>query len=337
MDGIDTSAGNKTLNFYFDESLKYRGLRDTTAANYRRMWDLHVRQGIGRKKAADIKNANIQAVYADLKEKGLKRNSIKMIHALLSGTFKFLVKNDVVRKNPCEDALSFIEEDAEEKTPFTEKQANSLIDFCKKSKVYNSHVPYLVIAFNLGLRVGEITGLTWSDIDFQNDTVCVNKQLVYKKLDGSGWGFHIRPPKTEDSKRTIDISNLQAVKNAFLEERRNQMMLGIVCNATIDEVSNFVFLSRNGQPLAPNAVNNFLKNIENAYNKANPKTPVPHLASHICRHSCLTIGSIKGMTPKELQALAGHSSARITSDIYDHTSTQRTAEGFRRIGGDLVG
>ena len=142
------------------------------------------------------------------------------------------------------------------------------------------------------------------DVDMKNRTININHQLVYKNF-GDGCKFHISKPKTDAGKRVIPMS--ESVYKAFIEVRKQNMILGRRSNAEIDGYSNFVFVSGNGQPLAINAVNSFLLNMEKAYNKRKPQERIPHLSAHILRHTGCTLLASAGMDIKALQNVMGHS------------------------------
>ena len=100
----------------------------------------------------------------------------------------------------------------------------------------------------------------------------------------------------------------KAVRQALNEQRKQQLLLGIDRSFQVEDLSGFVFTSKNGAPLAPNAINNILKNIVEAYNrqemvkaKEERRKPVllPHISAHILRHTGCTRMAEAGMDPKE--------------------------------------
>ncbi len=76
-----------------------------------------------------------------------------------------------------------------------------------------------------GCRVGELTGLRWQDCDFENRTISINHNLVYRKQDNGKFEIHISTPKTSAGCRTIPM--LEAVKKALLDEKKQQMQRGL--------------------------------------------------------------------------------------------------------------
>ena len=222
-----------------------------------------------------------------------------------------------------------IKQDAREKIPLSEDEIKRLMDFCINSGIYSIHVPFLTIAIGTCLRCGELTGLTWNDIDLKNRTISINHQLIYKNF-GDGCKFHVSEPETDAGKRTIPMTEM--VHRAFVELRKQDLIPGRRSDAEVDGYSNFVFVSGNGQPFAINAVNSFLLNMEKAYNKAHPEEAIPHLSAHILRHTGCTLLASAGMDIKALQNVMGNSDAGITMNVYNHSSFGRTEKEVQRIG-----
>ncbi len=331
LDGISNASGKTTLNQLFKMHMELKNdLRATTRENYNRMWHNTVEaSAIGKKKISDIKQVHVKAFYADCVKAGLKRNTIKLIHNLIFSSFELAVDSDFIRKNPAKGAMENIKQDAREKIPLSEDEIKRLMDFCINSGIYSIHVPFLTIAIGTCLRCGELTGLTWNDIDLKNRTISINHQLIYKNF-GDGCKFHVSEPETDAGKRTIPMTEM--VHRAFVELRKQDLIPGRRSDAEVDGYSNFVFVSGNGQPFAINAVNSFLLNMEKAYNKAHPEEAIPHLSAHILRHTGCTLLASAGMDIKALQNVMGNSDAGITMNVYNHSSFGRTEKEVQRIG-----
>ena len=333
INGIDTNGGNITLNKLFEQSMKLKSndLKVSTLSNYVRMWNNNIKDSfIGNKKIGDIKPLHIKQFYSDCQAKGMKKSTIKLLHTLIISSFELAVENDYIRKNPAKDGMRGMREDAKEKIPLSSEQVDSLIKFCQNSNVYSVHVPFLIIALGTGMRCGEICGLTWNDIDLENNTISINHQLIYKNVDGTGCKFYITTPKTDAGAREVPMT--EAVHKAFIELKKQHLLLGVTSRANIDGYSNFVFISKNGNPFAPNAVNNFLLGIENAYNKAYPQNKIPHLSAHILRHTACTLYATAKMDIKALQSLMGHKNANVTMNVYNHSNYERTEKEIQRLG-----
>lgn len=317
---VSMTGGNVTLNKMFEMMLDSKDLRASTKANYISMWNSFVREKIGTCSIKVISNSQLKIFYMNCSKDGLKSNTIKLLHNLIHSTLQFALgmKDEagmqLIKDNQADGAMSNIKKnDATEKQALKRREIDSVLEFCDSS-IYNVYSPFIRVAIGSCMRIGELTGLTWDDIDFENGKINVNRQLIYKNL-GEGCKFYVTDLKTDTSARSIPMSD--TVRKAFVELRKMDMLLGRRCNVEIDGYSNFIFLSKNGTPLATNAVNNFLLNIEKAYNKSHEEK-IPHLSAHILRHTGCTMSAASGMDVKTLQYIMGHKSPDITMKIYNH-------------------
>ena len=150
------------------------------------------------------------------------------------------------------------------------------------------------VLLEIGLRCGELIGLTWKDISFDDKTLSVNHQLIYKNY-GDGCKFHISSPKTQAGIRMIPLTD--RVMKVLSEQRKQNFLLGRHCNEEIDGYSDFVFIAKTGRPYMPSAVNNVIYNVIKAYNKEESvnaekeqREPVliPKVSVHCFRHTACT-------------------------------------------------
>lgn len=336
-----------TLDKMFDRDIELKTLKENTRANYIYMYDMFVRgTWLGKSKVKDICFSDIEQFYKELEKgtrahkNGLSRNSIKLVHSLISSVMKRAVRDRIIRNNPCEDALEVVEKKSNKKFALKQYQYDLLLEFCNNHAEYYKHVPYIVFCIETGLRHGEASGLQWSDIDRKGNKIYVKRQLIYKKYNsGEGWQFHVETPKTEAGDREVALSD--DAKKALSQLREYYLQMGIrsqeVCGLT-----DYVFVNSNGTPFASNATNCFLNNIVKAYNRQEEKCAakenrkpelMPHISAHILRHTAITLMADKGMNVKALQSYAGHSSSVITQNVYNHNdSVENQIKEMKRIG-----
>ena len=173
------------------------------------------------------------------------------------------------------------------------------------------------------MRVGELTGLRWRDVDFETGFISVNHTLVYyNHRDEIGAYFSINTPKTDAGKR--DIPMLENVREAFLMERKYQKEAGIVSKARVDGYEDFIFVNRNGEVQHQGTLNKALKRIARDCNdkvlleqgiESNP-TLLPNFSCHILRHTFATRLCEAGVNLKVIQDILGHVDVSTTMNIY---------------------
>lgn len=195
----------------------------------------------------------------------------------------------------------------------------------------------LSLEFLTGLRVGELMGLTWKDIDYINNVIHIQHQLQYLNLDGK-FKFYVSPLKTEAGKRDIPIT--PEIQKCLTDIKNMMMFTGRRSDVEVDGYTDFLFVTKNGTVYAVSAINFILKNIVKKYNKKeqekaskekrNPEY-LPHISSHILRHTACTRMAEQGMDIKVLQYIMGHSDAGVTMNVYNHVDNIRVKNEMQKI------
>lgn len=155
-------------------------------------------------KISQIKQFHIRRFYSELVGKGLAANTIKVYHNLISPALELAVNSDIIRKNPARDCQKGIGGTKIERESMTITEQEKLLNHIKASSQYSVYYPMIVFALSTGLRVGELSGLRWADVDLKESVVHIRQQLIYKNL-GDGCRFHIQALKTDAGKRDIPL------------------------------------------------------------------------------------------------------------------------------------
>lgn len=235
------------------------------------------------------------------------------------------VDSDIIRKNPAKDCKKGIGGTQKERTALTRAEQEKLLDFVKNSNVYRVYYPILVFALCTALRVGELTGLRWSDVDLRENVIHIRQQLVYKNF-GDGCRFYIQELKTDAGRRDIPLT--ADARKSLIRQKELYLLLGKgQGQQEVEGISDFVFTNSQGKPYATNAANSMLKSIVEAYNRLESKKAekesrspesLPHISAHILRHTACTRLAESGLEPKVLQYIMGHANISVTMDIYTH-------------------
>ena len=327
-DGIRADAKNVTLNTLYDlwKELKVN-LKHNTFSNYCYMYDQFVADNIGMLPVTKLKRSDIKAFYNMLADtRGLKIATIDNIHTVIHQILQLAVEDNYIRRNISDNLLKELKsshhyEDSHRRALTLPEQELFMEFLSKENSQYYHWLPIFTVMLGTGMRVGEITGLRWNDIDLKSGIIDVNHTLVYyKHRDENGCYFDIHSPKTKAGVRQIPMT--EEVKNAFLLEKKMQELAGIQSKVTIDGYHNFIFVNRFGNVQNQGTLNRALRRIIRDCNdkqllkeKNNPVL-LPNFSCHSLRHTFTTRLVEAGVDIKVIQNLCGHSRSDVTLDIY---------------------
>lgn len=244
-DGINGTS--KTLNdFYaeFEKSNKYR-IADATRSTYDRYYNNYVKCSLGKRKIATITQSDILSLYFGLLENGtLAKSSVKIINNVLRQVFDMAAEDKCITNNPCDNVMKKIGyEKPDQRCALTKDQWSLLVEFMQQSKKYAYWIPIMTVFSQTGLRASELCGLTWDDIDFENNSISVNHSLRYTQDENDKYYYHIEPPKSKAGFRSIPMTT--QVRKFLIEIKRNQDSQALN-DIVVDGVKGFIFLNQRG-------------------------------------------------------------------------------------------
>ncbi len=201
--GIAVDYNSITLGKYLEEWLENRksDIAPNTYFGYKTNIEKHIIPEIGNIKLQELKVLHIDKLYRikrnpseDINAKSLSNTSIRYIHRVLRKALQDAYKKELIVKNVADLATVPKEIQHDPKT-LNENEIKKLI---RTSKGTSFYLPVL-LAVGLGLRRGEVLGLSWSDVDFGRNTITI-KQAASINYDGE---IYLKPPKTKTSRRTL--------------------------------------------------------------------------------------------------------------------------------------
>lgn len=242
---------------------------------------------------------HLQRLWSDLQTDGLAPRTVIQVRAILRTALSQAVKHSLTHRNVA--ALS----DPPKATPFKPmfldpKQAELLL-----TKAKGHHLEALVtLALTTGMRIGEILGLTWGDIDLEKRSlrICQQQQRVGKELLTVA-------PKTERSARTIQLTQMAVeALNRHRQTQIDELREGIDTGRVM---TGRVFTNEKGDPVENGTV---LRQFQRLVKDAG----LPRMRLHDLRHSCATLLLTKGIHPRVVMELLGHSTIAMTMNVYSH-------------------
>ncbi len=328
-DGIKTDVKGITVNEMFKLwcQLK-RGVKDSTMKNYIYMYETFVMPSFGKNRIVQVRKSDIRKFYNGLADgKVMKVATIENIHNVLHQVFQVAVDDNYIRNNPVDNMLKELKAShnyqREKRYALTREQQELFIRFLRTSPKHLHWYPVFYVMVNTGMRVGEITGLRWRDVDFKEGMISVNHTLVYyNHCDERGCYYNINTPKTKAGERLITMT--AEVKEAFEMERQYQQDAELKSIDQIDGYDDFIFINRDGRVQNQGNLNKAIKRIIRDCNdeilervgiESDPVL-LPDFSCHNLRHTFATRLCESGINLKVIQDVLGHADVKTTMNIY---------------------
>ena len=239
------------------------------------------------------------------------------------------MEENLIRMNPSNNVLRELKQShgflITKRSALTRDEEALFLNYLKKNHQYHHWYPIFAVMDGTGMRVGEVTGLRWCDVDFENNMIYVNHNLLYyNHRDDKGCYFSVNTPKTAAGRRVIPMSKV--VRDAFLEEKHMQEQLGLRCKVSIDGYTDFIFVNRFGNVQHQGALNKAIRRIMRDCNdeillnrtgeEEDEPVLIPRFSCHVLRHTFTTRLVESGMNVKVVQDILGHADITTTMNIY---------------------
>lgn len=295
------------------------GLKKSAKKLYKSNYNLVCKDKLGKLDISKVKLNDAKEFVFRLYNLGYKRESILVIVHILKPALQDAVDDDIIRKNPFDFKVSdLLPNDTNVRKALTFEQEERFLNFIQTEKHFSRFYDLIFILLNTGLRVSELCGLTIDDVNFEQNKISVNKQLLY----GTD-GFYIETPKSISGIRDIPLS--KEVSAAFLRVLEDRKISN--AEPIIDGISNFIFITILGNPYNANTIAKIFGRV----NSKKSETQLPHITAHVCRHTFCSKMIRNGMKPKTLQYIMGHSDISTTLNIYTHITFEDVQDEFEQI------
>ena len=318
-----------TMNECFDRYMATKNdLREGTRHRYNLEYDRWVRNTwFGNKRIKDIRKSDVLLFYKE-KSQTLSDGTIRCIAKYVFPALEMAADDDLIRKNPAKDCAKDYSETKVRKAVSSEDIVK-MLEFAERYEYGKEYLLAVKIMLGTGLRVGETVGLTWDDLDFTNGCMNIDKQFTL--IAGGGkHEYHISKPKTDSGKRMVPMS--EDVLRMLKEHKDATYFKSKKFGVSVDGYSGFVFHTRSGLPILPNRINDYFAKLIKAYNETH-EDQLPKMSCHLMRHTFCTRMAELGINPKTLQYIMGHSSYKVTSDVYITENAEHVNAEFRRVIG----
>lgn len=259
--------------------------------------------------------------FEDIKtEKNYAKETIKKHRNCLSAILSSAKKQGLIEDNYASpEYLEPIRGYKEEMIILNEEEGKMLMKELDKEPDPRKKIS-LIIVLLMGIRRGELAGLEWKDIDFENKTMTIQRTSYRDK----GGTTYTKEPKTEKSKRCITMPNKLI---GYLLEYRDWWNNRKSILKLAWKNSDRLLLSDDGRIVCPTMYVKWLKRISDNLN-------IPKVTLHSLRHTNITLQMIAGVDTKTVSTRAGHARASTTHDIYAHflkSSDKNASETLNKL------
>lgn len=325
-----------TLNDRWEDYIANKPeLKQSTRTNYKYMYTKYVRESIGHAYITSINYSFMKKFFNQLlHEVGFKPNSVETIYTILHPVFDLAVRDCVIRTNPTNGIMAELKRSNNWEKPkrhaLTEKQQKAFMDYVQSNPQYSHWSALFTCLLGTGCRIGEMLGLRWCDIDWNDNVISVNHNLIYRLQDSGKVEHHITTPKTK--KGTREIPMFQNVQKALKSEYERQSKEGF-CKREVDGYSGFIWQNRFGDVLTPHCINRAIERIIKAYNTEIGQNgeSIPKFTVHQLRHTFCTRLCENERDLKLIQEIMGHADISTTMDIYNESNMERKKASFSRL------
>ena len=314
---INVISSDMTLDEWFEiwmDTCK-NNCRDSSRQNYRVSYN-RIRNSLGWRKLNGLNLIVLQQAFNELKSDALRRDTKKTLVDMLNKA----IDSDLLHKNAAKQINTIVTKDSkpEEQRVLKLEETDLFLEAASHYRYFNE----FSLALETGMRIGEIIGLKWSDIDFANRTIYVKRTLVYIICEDKDdpkygkWRFDFHEPKTDKGRRKIPMTlkAYQILKKQLLWKR------GIEAKGhkAPEGFEDLVFTTTKNTPISPRDTTVVMKYISKRIASKEPQ--FEPLTPHTLRHTFATRCIERGMNPKTLQIILGHSTVHITLNLYCHVT-----------------
>lgn len=305
------------MQIWFDNYV-VPNLQPTTIDGYKVNIEKHINPYIGSIPIQSLKPQHVENLYKTLLDKGLSAKSIVYVHRNLSQALQSALTKLQISRN----VAALVKPPKQIKFKPNVLEESDIIMLLQAVKDTKLELP-VTISTMIGLRRGEVLGLKWSDIDFERKNVSIKHNLTSSKCAG----LQISQPKTSASIRTIDIPEglVALLEKNFSTQLGDKAILGDAY-----QNNDLVCCKKDGSILNPNTISaSFLHFLRN--------NNLKEIRFHDLRHSNATL-MLKYKVPiKVASQRLGHSSVKITMDIYTHVLDEMDRDAANKLNEGIFG
>ncbi|WMJ84220.1 site-specific integrase [Oscillospiraceae bacterium LTW-04] len=290
-------------------------LAPSTVRGYKVNFDKHTIPYIGHILVQKLTGIEIQHMYTQLSQIGLSPRSVRYVHTTLREVLQYAYKTRLISLNPA-DFVSAPKQGKYKAEVYNTDEVAKLLSCAKGTDM---EIP-LMVDLETGLRRGELLALKWSDINWDEQTITIYRNLVC--INGE---HKFGSPKTKSGNRKLLLSESLIEKLRQHRVRQNKIRLQL---GSTYKNNDLICCRDDGSPYHTGSFShkfaNFLK-----------KHGLKHIRLHDIRHTNATMMLENGIPAKIASERLGHSGIAITLDTYSHVSPKMQKDAVEKLSGEI--
>jgi len=304
---------------YWLTNIQQRRIRETTMMTYKIMIKNHIKPIIGGCKLRDLSVYDVRRAVDGLTERKCSGAIIQKCLRVLSACLNCAMREELIFRN----VVQLVEKPnyaPKETVIWTAEQAAW---FLQTIKAHQHYIAFLLL-LTYGLRRGEVLGLRWRDIDFENGFIHVRQQI--DRINGK---ITARDVKTANSRRSLP---LMANVRAALQEHADKTGVILPQFAPHCELSTkgTIVVSKAGTPLEP-------RRLARYFDVLQKNAGLPRITIHAMRHTAATVLKDLNVPVKDAQLILGHSNISTTLNVYQHGTPETHRAAISAVEERLCG
>ncbi|MDO5558355.1 MAG: tyrosine-type recombinase/integrase [Oscillospiraceae bacterium] len=313
---------NLTLqNWLYDwfELYAKPNIKPSTAVSYECYIRLHIVPSIGSVQLNKV-NANILQAFFNSKKEHLSPKTMSNIRMMLHRAFKIAYQNELIKRNYVEYVI----------LPPVKRKEMRVLTVTEQEKLLhelkNTEVPFafgIFLCLSTGIRVGELCALKWSNVDFENKEMYIEKTLQrIRNIDGSDshkTKIIVGDPKTDTSLRRIPLPEM--IIDELMDYKEKQEIL---YGSEIIKPPQYIITHKLNTPVEP-------RTLQETFKRLIDHAGIQKANYHSLRHTFATRALEAGVDFKTLSVLLGHSDIKTTLNRYAHVMDKQKRNAMEDI------
>lgn len=289
------------LNVWLDTIVKSK-VKLSTYNSYKSKVQLHILPNIGEIRLRELMPTDIDQWILQL-SLSLSPSSVHAVHRVLKTGLAQAVRQDLLKKDPTL-TIDLPKLEKQRIRAFSIEQQKKIKEAARLDEKY---LP-IIIALETGMRIGEISALRWSDIDFFEKTIHIQRTLQRLQVDAGKTALVEGSPKTFQSKRILPLSTqLEIYLSKIKQHSASVYVVGLADSCT--------------EP----------RTITYRFKKLLVQLQITELPFHALRHTFATRCLEMGVNIATISSMLGHTSTKMTLDVYTNSFMKDERQAIEKI------